>query len=303
MSYPQKLAAVVLFACLLCWQTATTQVKSGDIVMHLEIGTLSEIVLPEPYTTVQIPVQIVEMRDVPGRNKRVITLHPVIQQSARTNIRIYTQNYDFNIKLLLNTRGAAATESLDLHRYVATRPGKNGAAGNGGTSNGHANGAGSTNTAESGDIDGRRPATIQDFSFRNLLKVKPDLLKSKEQAPAIVKNRVVFAIDHIFHHKDKIVFKATLWNKSSVPYHILHLAITYKEKTGIPLLNERQTKSLSLAPFYERYSRKIVPPGKKSHILYVTSRLSPQDTGFFNCVLVEKYGARNFDFNIPSYIK
>lgn len=271
-----------------------SQTKTKDFDMYLEIGTLSEIILPEPYTTVQIPVQIIEMRDVPGRNKQVITVHPIIQQTTRTNIRIYSAHFDFNIRIFLNSKSARVTESLDLDRLTPgprpweTLANKNGAA-NGGT-------------AVKPDID-PNVATKEDFSFKNLYAIKPDLFKSQKQAHAIIKNRVVFAVDHIFAYKEKLVFKITLWNKSSIPYDILNLNITYKEKAGIPLISERETKSLRLNPFHELFSKTLVEPGKKSHIIYVTSKLSPQDTGFFNFVMVEKFGQRNFNFSIPSVIK
>ncbi|MFQ5650331.1 MAG: DUF4138 domain-containing protein [bacterium] len=292
----------LLTLILLLGGFALAHANGSDIVMYLEIGTLSEIIIPEPYTTVQIPVQIIEMRDVPGRNKRVITVHPIVPQKTKTNIRVYTQHYDFNIRIFLNWTGTRTTESLDLGKFAQKiTPWKDTAAPNGIVDNGAKTRNGASGNGS--DIQPDRPATFGDFSFKKLYKVRPDLLKPNKHAPAMVKNRVVFAIDHIFHHKGKLVFKATLWNKSKVPYNILQLTVTYKEKVGIPVLNQHESKSLILAPFYEKYSRKIVAPGKKSHIIYVTSKLSPQDTGFFNCVLVEKFGTRNFDFNIPSYIK
>lgn len=284
---------------LLWWQPATVYANTDDIVMYLEIGTLSEIILPEPYTTVQIPVQIVEMRDVPARNKTVITVHPIVAEKTKTNIRIYTQHYDFNIKLIINRPGARVTESLNLSNYakkaiyVPPASGELLAGKNGGPTNGN---------SPARDLERDTYAKEAEF-VKDLLRVNPNLLKPNKHAPAIIKNRVVFGVDYIFNYEDKLVFKATLWNKSKVLYNILHLTITYKEKNGIPLINQRETKSLALVPVYEKFSIKTVEPGQKSHILYVTSKLSPQDTGFFNCVLVEKNGTRNFDFDIPSYIK
>ncbi|MFQ5637423.1 MAG: DUF4138 domain-containing protein [bacterium] len=296
----KKLSSRLLILSLLLWQQgAGSQTKNAEIVMNLEIGTLSEIMLPEPYTTIQIPVQIVEMRDVPGRNKQVITLHPIVAQKTKTNIRIYTQNYDFNIRFFINWPKRPATESLDLSTFVKPLPPKKLAA----SKETQKSGAPTNGKSKSNNVHNDDLVTQADFDVRNLLDFYPQLLKSDKRAPAIVKNRVVFAIDHIFAYKGKLVFKATLWNKSKVPYNILHLTITYKERTGLPLINQRESKSLMLAPFYEVYSRKVIPPGKKSHIIYVTSKLSPQDTGFFNCLLIEKNGTRNFDFNIPSYIK
>jgi hypothetical protein len=81
------------------------------------------------------------------------------------------------------------------------------------------------------------------------------------------------------------------------------MTITYKEEVGLPIINQREVKSFTLTPFYEIYSRKLVPPGKKAHIIYITAKLSPQDRGFFNCMLAELKGTRNFDFNIPAIIK
>ncbi len=273
--------------------------------MYLEIGTLSEIVLPESYATVQIPVQIVELRDVPGRNKTVITLHPVISDRSKTNIRIYSQNHDFNIKLMINWPGASATETLDIAAHFPDAAKKKAAALT-------ASGLTGKNIASSGapgigrngyDLPTDRLVTQADFTLEKLVQIYPNLLKPNKRAPGIVKNRMVLGFDYIFHHAGKLVFKATLWNKSSVPYNILHLSIIYKEKSGVPIISRRESKSLTLTPYYESFSKKIVHPGEKSHLIYVTSKLSPQDTGFFNCLVVEKNGARTFDFNIPAYLR
>jgi hypothetical protein len=262
------------------------------VTMHVHIGTLSEILIPEPYTIIQSAVQIVEMRDVAGRNKRVVTVHPVVAEKTRTNLRIYTRNYDFNIDLLINWPGSTPTTSLDLSALVpAKEEDKSEPSGDG--SNQHI-------------IDGVEtdaPVTRQDFNLRELLRFYPRLLKSDRHAPAILQNKVVFAMDHVFHYKGKLVFKATLWNKSKVPYNIRQMTITYKEEVGLPIINQREVKSFTLTPFYEIYSRKLVPPGKKAHIIYITAKLSPQDRGFFNCMLAELKGTRNFDFNIPAIIK
>ncbi|NIR52369.1 DUF4138 domain-containing protein [candidate division KSB1 bacterium] len=286
---------IVIGLSLFCCQLVTSQTNSSDIVMNLQIGTLSEIVIPEPYLTIQIPVKIMEMRDVPGRSKRVITVHPVISERTTTNIRVYTQHYDFNIKAFINHSNRRATQSLDLNEFTKhVKPWKNS------TDDSSTN---STNGKYKPDNMDPTKNTWELELLKGMLKVKPDLLKPNKHAHAIVQNRVVFGIDYIFHYEEGIVFKATLWNKSKVPYHILNLTITYKEKSGVPLISERETKTLRLTPVYEKYSKKIVPQGEKSHIIYMTSKLSPQDTGFFNCVLIEKNGTRNFNFDIPSYIK
>ena len=113
-----NLFIVVVFLIL----PASKAISNNDsITMYLQIGTLSELVLPEPYTTVQIPVQIIEMRNVPGRNNTVITVHPIIPDRTSTNIRIYTQNYDFNIKVFINWPGKTPTESLDLGSQVKSQ--------------------------------------------------------------------------------------------------------------------------------------------------------------------------------------
>ena len=114
-----SLKALIIFALtstMFLWVAWSSGQSRQTAEMYLEIGTLSEIVLPEPYTTVQIPVQIVELRDVAGRNKTVITLHPIISDRSKTNIRIYTQNHDINIKLMLNWPRTTPTQTLDLQR-------------------------------------------------------------------------------------------------------------------------------------------------------------------------------------------
>lgn len=265
--------------------------KAQNITMYLQIGTLSELVLPEPYSTVQIPVQILEMRDVPGRNNQVITVHPIIPEKTQTNIRIYTRRYDFNIKVIIN-QGHKPTESLELSKYIKIEEPKK--SDKKLAANGH---------VPDPDINKYNLVDPEIDFFRQLVKERPGLLKPNKQAHSMIKNRVVFGMDYVFHFNDKLVFKATLWNKSKVPFNILHLTLTYKEQTGIPLVNQHQSKAITLSPIFVRYSKKIVPPGEKSHIIYVTNKMSPQDDGYFNCVLVEKNGVRNFDFNISSFIK
>ncbi len=286
---------------VLCTLLAVAQANSQDgkkpagavenIVMFLEIGTLSEITIPEPYTTVQIPVQIVEMRDVPGRNKKVITVHPVVPQRTGTNIRIYTQHYSFNIRLLLNQSNARVTDRLDLGRHVSSQR----------RWQGEDNQPGQNGRQKNGTPDATRIST-SDFAIQELMVERPKLLEPNKHAHAVIQNRMVLAIDHIFHHKDKIVFKATLWNKSKVPYKILDMSVTYKERTGVPMVNRRESKAIRLAPFHKEYSSRVVEPGAESHIVYVTAKLSPQDGGLFYFLLLERNGTRNFAFEIPSHI-
>lgn len=267
-----------------------------NIAMHIHIGTLSEIILPEPYTIIQTAVQIVEMRDVAGRNKKVVTLHPIVAQKAKTNLRIYTRNFAFNIELMLNWPGSIATTSLDLRRFISQTKRAE-------LETKRTEAAPAVRQQILDGVETDEPVTPEDFNLGHLVQFYPKLLKSDRHAPAILKNKVVFAMDYVFHYKGKLVFKATLWNKSKIPYNIQRLTITYKEREGLPLLNRHESKSMMLRPFYKIYSRKLVPPGKKSHIIYVTSKISPQDKGVFNCLLLEQQGTRNFDFDIPTDIK
>jgi len=272
-----------------------TQTTNGSGVvnsnMFLKIGTLSSVVLPEPYLTVRPSVPVVELKDVVGRNGTVFTLQPMVPNPVKTNLWIYTQNYEFNVSLYLN-QGKATTELLDLAKLVGVpRPKVNSSAD-----------ASEDPTNKSNDMDARPNSASIKF-LRDLLKAKPALLKSDPHAPSQVKNRVVLAVDHVEPHGDNIVFVLSLWNKSSVPYSISSLQVTYKEEGGFFLINRRTSKLIPVPSVYEpHFSKRTVSPGERAFIFYITDRLSPQDKGKYNIVLLEQNGTRNFDFDLPAYI-
>jgi hypothetical protein len=256
--------------------------------MHLKIGTLSAVVLPEPYLTVRPSVPVVELKDVVGRNGTVFTLQPTVANRVKTNLWVYTQNYEFNITLYLNF-GQSTTEVLDLARLLGVP---------------RTTGNGSTEATAAHASEAAPPNKESIQFLRDLLKAKPELLKPNAHAPSQVKNRVVLAVDYVLPHGDKLVFVTSLWNKSSVPYSIQSLQVTYKEEGGVPLINRRTSKLIPVPSVYEpHFSKRTVSPGERAFIFYVTNRLSPQDRGKYNIVLLEQNGTRNFDFDAPSYIE
>ena len=257
--------------------------------MYLKIGTLSAVVLPEPYLTVRPSVPVVELKDVVGRNGTVFTLQPTVANGVKTNLWIYTQNYEFNVSLYLN-QSKATTDILDLARLVGvSRPKANGT---------------TEATKEPSNYNGAPPDRESIQFLRDLLKGRSDLLKPNQHAPSQVKNRVVLAVDHVQPHGDNIVFVLSLWNKSSVPYSISSLQMTYKEEGGLLLINRRTSKLIPVPAVYEpHFSKRTVSPGERAFIFYVSDRLSPQDKGKYSVVLLEQNGTRNFDFDVPAYIE
>jgi len=286
-----SIITIIVLGLLLVTNVSAQAITGNGAVtpeMHLKIGTLSAVVLPEPYLTVRPSVPVVELKDVVGRNGTVFTLQPTVANRVKTNLWVYTQNYEFNISLYLNY-GQSATEVLDLARLLGVP---------------RVTGNGSTE-ASADPADTSAPPSRESIQFlRDLLKAKPELLKPNKHAPSQVKNRVVLAVDHVLPHGDKLVFVTSLWNKSSVPYSIQSLHVTYKEEGGIPLINRRTSKLIPVPAVYEpHFSKRTVSPGERAFIFYITNRLSPQDKGKYNIVLLEQNGTRNFDFDSPSYIE
>ncbi len=266
--------------------------QSVDVItpeMHLKIGTLSSVVLPEPYLTVRPSVPVVELKDVVGRSGTVFTLQPTVANRVKTNLWIYTQNYEFNVALYLNY-SEKTTDLLDLAKLVGAPRFK---------------GKPESEAASPEPAGSNGAPNRESIAFlRELILAKPQLLKPNKHAPSQVKNRVVLAVDHVQPHGDKFVFVLSLWNKSSVPYTISSLNLTYKEEGGVALINRRTSKLIPVPSVYAPlFSKRTVSPGERAFIFYITSRLSPQDKGKYNVVLLEQSGTRNFDFDVPSYIE
>jgi hypothetical protein len=285
------LSLVVFLLSLLSNQLPAQNDSIGVITadMFLKIGTLSSVALPEPYLTVRPSVPVVELKDVVGRNGKVFTLQPTVANPIKTNLWIYTQNYEFNISLYLN-QSRPTTELLDLAKKVGVPRVKT-------------NGTADANAEDlSADLAAPNRAAIR--FLRELLKANPSLTTQNKHAPSQVKNRVVLAVDHVLPHGDKLVFVASLWNKSSVPYTISAMNITYKEEGGVALINRRTSKMIPVPPVFEpHFSKRTIGPEERAFIFYVTERLSPQDKGKYNIVVLEQSGTRNFDFDVPSYIE
>lgn len=256
--------------------------------LYLRIGYLSEVRIPEPYLKVKPSVPIVEIDDIEGLNKQVITVQPVTAERGETNLRIYTRSYAFNVKVVINDPSKEPTSLLDLGANVRDfeklqTPPEN----NGESHNDHIR----TDTVD-----------VSDFSMTSLLNAKNDLLKPNPYCFSISKNRVTLAVDHIFYHKGKIVFKISLYNRSNVPYGIADLTIKYIERKGIKFINRRETKSMVLKPYHEGYTTKKIEAGGVGHIIYVVDKIGTKDNGRFNFVLREENGNRTFNLAIPSYI-
>lgn len=265
--------------------------------LFLKLGYLSEVRIPEPYLKVKPSVPIIEIDNIEGLNKQVITVQPVTDKKGETNLRIYTKRYAFNVKVIINESGKEPTQMLDLganiqdfERLQASKVEDNR---NGKSSDGKG-GVVTNDIVVSSDAS--------DFIMTSLLNVKEDLLRPNPYCYSIRKSRVTFAVDHIFYHKDKIVFKMSLYNRSNVPYGVADLTIKYKERRGIKFINRRETKSIVLQSYYEEYNNREIAGGGVGHLIYVVEKIGTQDNGRFNFVLREENGNRNFNFEVPSYI-
>lgn len=265
--------------------------------LFLKLGYLSEVRIPEPYLKVKLSVPIIEIDNIEGLNKQVITVQPVTDKKGETNLRIYTKRYAFNVKVIINESGKEPTQMLDLganiqdfERLQASRV----------EDNRNGKSSGGKGRVVTNDIVVSSDAP--DFIMKSLLNVKEDLLRPNPYCYSIKKSRVTFAVDHIFYHKDKIVFKMSLYNRSNVPYGVADLTIKYKERRGIKFINRRETKSIVLQSFYEEYNNREIAGGGVGHLIYVVEKIGTQDNGRFNFVLREENGNRNFNFEVPSYI-
>jgi len=82
--------------------------------LFLKLGYLSEVRIPEPYLKVKPSVPIIEIDNIEGLNKQVITVQPITDKKGETNLRIYTKRYAFNVKVIINESGKEPTQMLDL---------------------------------------------------------------------------------------------------------------------------------------------------------------------------------------------
>ncbi len=265
--------------------------------LYLKIGYLSEVRMPEPYLKVKSSVPIVEIEDIEGLNKQVITVQPVTDSKGETNLRIYTRSYAFNVKVIINAPGKEPTQLLDLRANIQDFEKLQPSVDQDNVGDKSSNSTGRNDKMRWDSVD------VSDFSMTSLLNAKKDLLKPNPYCYSIKKNRVTFAVDHIFYHKGKIVFKMSLYNRSNVPYGIADLAIKYKERKGIKFINRRETKSILLKPYHEEFTTRKVDGGGAGHLIYIVDKIGTKDNGRFNFVLREDNGNRRFNLEMPSYIK
>jgi len=282
----------ILLLSLIVTGSCLGQVSEHPYVLYLKIGYLSEVRLPEPYLHVSVPAPIVEIKDVEGLNRQVLIMQPTIPERGATNIRIYTKSYAFNVKALINEKGSQPTQLLNLGTNIQSFE----ILKNLTPKNGH------HNSKQSENYDTITDVIDSSLTIMSLLNVNKDLLKPNPYCYSIRKNRVIFAVDYIFYHKNKIIFKMSLYNQSKVPYGVSVLTIKYKERTGLKFINRRETKSIILQPYYEEYSTKKIDAGAVGHFIYVVDKIGTKDSGIFNFVLREEAGNRTFNIEIPSYI-
>lgn len=291
-------ALIAVFVLVSVW-VAHPQSYEHPEKLYLKIGYLTEVRIPEPYLKVKPSIPIVEIEDIEGLNKQVITIQPVTDSKGETNLRIYTRSYAFNVKVIINASGGEPTQLLDLGANIQdferlqTATAADDVEDKGGIPNAH---------IEDNGNDGA-DANTSDFAIEALLNVKPDLLKPNPYCYSIKKSRVTFAVDQIFYHKGKVVFKMSLYNRSNVPYGIADLAIKYKERKGIKFINRRETKSVVLKPYHEGFTTRKIEGGGVGHLIYVVDKIGTKDNGKFNFVLREESGNRTFNIEVPSFIE
>ena len=198
--------------------------------LFLKLGYLSEVRIPEPYLKVKPSVPIIEIDNIEGLNKQVITVQPVTDKKGETNLRIYTKRYAFNVKVIINESGKEPTQMLDLGANIQDFERLQASAVEDKTGDKSSNGTSRNDRIKDDRVD------VSDFTMTSLLNAKKDLLKPNPYCYSIKKNRMTFAVDYIFYHKGKIVFKMSLYNRSNVPYGIADLAIKYKNGKASSLL-------------------------------------------------------------------
>jgi hypothetical protein len=251
--------------------------------IYLKSHLLSSLRLPEPFIDVIQPIKgVISIKPASGHNKRILVLKSNTKKRGKTNLLIYTKNYEFNFVVFLNHDKHDPTVVIKRQNIVKSEK------------------TSSTTLATSAKVD--IPSQI--YSLDSLNNKFPNLLEPTSNAVSNVNSSVTFGLDNIFYYKDKILFKFSLFNKSKVPFDILSIKISYTESEGIALISEEETKNISLFPFNISYSNnsKKVNTDSISHILYAVDKIGVKDDGNFSISLKEKDGNRHFELSSKSII-
>lgn len=267
---------IILFALSSVFAQETREI-------HLKSHLLSSLRLPEPFIDVIQPVKgLISIKPASGHNKRILVLKSNIKKRGKTNLLIFTKNYEFNFVVSLN-HDEHDTSVIIKHDDVLSHEK-------------------TTNSKLAVQETSSTPSLI--YSLDSLNQKFPSLLQPTSNAVSNVNSSVTFGLDNVFYYKDKILFKFTIFNKSKVPFDILSIKISYTESEGIVLISEEETKNIALFPFnisYTGNSRKVLPDST-THILYSVDKIGVKDDGKFSISLKEKDGNRHFELESKSTI-
>ena len=274
-------------------------------VMHLQSYVMSSIRLPEAYTDVQFGnSSLVEFKPAQGQNKSIILISPtsivkskkavtknvngvrkkfIMPNKLQTNMIVYTKNYEFVFILKINHG------KLDVRYIIESN---------------EVQAAERTRRDTNRELKNKIVSDKQKFSLDSIRIRNKDLLDIKSNAKSEINSNITFAVDHVFFHENKILFKMTLVNNSEIPYQINKVDIKYNQKEGIPFYNQKETANLDLFPFNISYSNhdKIAKPDSAMQILYTIDKIGVSSKGTFQVSLIEQNGSRNFDLELPAIV-
>ncbi|MCB0280117.1 MAG: DUF4138 domain-containing protein, partial [Calditrichaeota bacterium] len=255
--------------------------------LFLVSNKLTSLRLPEPYTDI-VPANatILDFHPANGKNKQIVLIKPKVKssQAGLTNLYVYTEHYEFSILVHINKKNYTDRLIIDSDKIYPTEK--------------------TSNTVKKvvDNLDGIVAKTK--FDLDSLVNVKKDILLPSSSAPSQIVSNVTMALDYVFYYLNKIVFKMSIINNSTIPYSLNAIRIKYIEEAGIPLYNEKTTKNLTLNPFFEDYSyqNKIVPSDSIMHMLYVIDKLGVKNDGIFLINVIEQNGNRNFEIRTKSEV-
>jgi hypothetical protein len=263
--------------------TATIAFSQDSREIYLKSHLLSSLRLPEPFIDVIQPVKdLISIKPASGHNKKILVLKSNTKNRGKTNLLVYTKNYEFNFVVYLNYDEHSSSIVIESNEISDIEKTNN-------------------NIVTDSETE-TTPAII--YSFDSLKIKYPSLLEPTSNAISNVNSAVTFGLDNIFYYKDKILFKFSVFNKSKVPFDILSIKISYTESEGIALISEEETKNILLFPFnisYSSNSQKVLTDSI-THILYAVDKIGVKDEGNFSISLKEKDGNRHFELVSKSVI-